>query len=165
MVRQGLPAAEPIMPSSALKAFVARAVATACFCGHLPLAPGSWGALFALVLAYLFLPAYWLWQLVAILAIFFVGVWSSTEAERFYGHDGRPIAVDEASGMLVVIFLLPKSIGLYAVAFILFRFFDIVKLPPTRRVESLSVGWGIMMDDFLAGVYAFLTMRLLLLLM
>jgi len=64
----------------------------------------------------------------------------------------------------VALFLLPPSLLLYPVAFVLFRFFDIVKPPPSRRLESLPGGWGVMMDDLVAGVYAFVGMRLLLLL-
>lgn len=163
-VRDGLPAAEPLPISSSRRVLVARFLATACFSGHLPLAPGTWGALLTLGLAYLLLPSYWLWQLLAIFAISCLGVWASSEAERFYGHDGRPIVIDEVSGMLVALFLLPQTVVLYAAAFILFRFFDIVKPPPSRHLESLPGGWGVMMDDLVAGIYAFVGMRLLLLL-
>lgn len=163
-VRDGLPATEPLPATSTRRGLVARFFATACFSGHLPLAPGTWGALLTLGLAYLFLPSYWLWQLSVIFAIFLSGVWASTEAEKFYGHDGRPIVIDEVLGMLVALFLLPPSLLLYPVAFVLFRFFDIVKPPPSRRLESLPGGWGVMMDDLIAGIYAFVSMRLLLLL-
>lgn len=163
-VRQGLPATEPLAASSTRRGLVARFFATACLSGHLPLAPGTWGALLASGLAYLFLPSYWLWQLSVIFAIFLLGVWASSEAEKLYGHDGRPIVIDEVSGMLVALFLLPQTVVLYLVAFILFRFFDIVKPPPSRHLESLPGGWGVMMDDLIAGIYAFVGMRLLLLL-
>jgi len=162
-VGDGLPAIEPLPAARTCRGLVVRLLATACFSGHLPLAPGSWGALLALGLAYLFLPSHWAWQLVVTLAIFFLGVWASTEAERLYGHDGRPIVIDEVSGMLVALFLLPQAVVLYLVAFILFRFFDIVKPPPSRRLESLPGGWGVMVDDLVAGIYAFLGMRLVLL--
>lgn len=163
-VRESLPATEPLPITSTRRGLVARFLATACFSGHLPLAPGTWGALLASGLAYLFLPSYWVWQLSVIFAIFLLGVWASTEAEKLYGHDGRPIVIDEVSGMLVALFLLPQTVVLYLVAFVLFRFFDIVKPPPSRRLESLPGGWGVMMDDLIAGIYAFVGMRLLLLL-
>lgn len=160
-VEESLPGREPISRLSTPWGFLARVFATGCFVGHLPLAPGTWGSLLALVLGYLFLPGSWLLQLLVILVIFFLGVWTSGAAEKFYGHDGRAIVIDEVLGMLVAVFVLPKQVGFYLAAFILFRFFDVVKPPPSRRMESLPAGWGVMMDDLLAGIYAFLVMRLI----
>jgi phosphatidylglycerophosphatase A len=161
---KSLPGREPISRLSTPRGLLARFLATGCFVGHLPLAPGTWGSILALVLGYLFLPGSWLLQLSVILVIFFLGVWTSSAAEKSYGHDGRPIVIDEVLGMLVVLFILPKEVGFYLAAFILFRFFDIVKPPPSRQMESLPAGWGVMMDDLLAGIYGFLVMRLLVLL-
>ncbi len=67
--------------------------------------------------------------------------------------------------MSVSLFLLPKNILFYALGFILFRFFDIVKPLFIRKLEKLSGGWGVMADDLLAGIYANLVVQILVLIL
>ena len=67
------------------------------------------------------------------------------------------MVVDEALGMLVSLFMLPRTLFLIVAAFLLFRLFDIAKPFPIKRMDGLESGWGIMLDDLLAGVYARLT--------
>ena len=76
--------------------------------------------------------------------------------------DPQVIVIDEIVGFFVANFLAPPRWAVLLCAFILFRFFDIAKVFPTNRLEQLPGGTGIVLDDIMAGVYAFLCLRLLL---
>ncbi|HEY4326104.1 MAG TPA: phosphatidylglycerophosphatase A [Mucilaginibacter sp.] len=82
-----------------------------------------------------------------------VGVWSAGIVEQIWGKDPGRVVIDEVSGMCVSLLFLPVRVKYLLCAFILFRFFDILKPLYIRKTESLPGGWGIMMDDVLAGVY------------
>ena len=87
-------------------------------------------------------------------ALFFAGVWASTIVEQVLErHDPGVVIVDEVVGMLVALMLLPPTITVMFLAFLLFRVFDIIKPYPARWCEQLSRGWGIMIDDVVAGLY------------
>jgi phosphatidylglycerophosphatase A len=114
--------------------------------------------------------------LAAILALLPVAVWSSGEAEKTLGTDAKPIVIDEVIGMLVSVWggLGIGAIGgsapaeggrtwIYlAAAFLLFRLFDILKPFGIRRSQSLPGGYGVVVDDLLAGIVTNLALRLLL---
>jgi len=130
-------------------------IATLWFIGYLPIAPGTFGSLFALALFILLkptLPAH----LVLILLIGTIGVISSHIAEIFLNErDSGHIVIDEVCGYFVSVLFLPYSLGYAVAAFFLFRFFDILKPFPIRQIESaMKGGIGIMTDDILAGIYA-----------
>jgi phosphatidylglycerophosphatase A len=162
--------------------FVALALATGFGLGYLPIAPGTWGSLGSAVLYVLVswslprlnrsLGAGWNWapgsptllviHLAVIVILGLVGVWASGHARRHFGtNDPRPVVIDEISGQQIAYLGLP-SLGLkYLLAgFLLFRAFDIWKPFPARRVESWRDGWGIMADDWFAGLYASLVLWL-----
>ena len=86
--------------------------------------------------------------------ITFIGVWSSSVVEPIWGKDPARVVIDEVAGMCVSLLFLPVNIKYVLCALILFRFFDIVKPLYIRKLESLPAGWGIMMDDVLAGAYS-----------
>ena len=132
-----------------------RFVASFFYLGKLPLAPGSWGSLGALLL-WLFLPVTFLVHLSVILILFIVGVYSSNKVVKgMDDQDPSEIVIDEAAGMGISLFLLPHSLGLYLLAFILFRIFDVLKPSFIHQVQNLPGGWGIMLDDVLAGLITF----------
>ena len=138
------------------------AVATGLGVGYVPFAPGTFGSALGLVL-WLALPAAPLIQAVVIAGVSAAGVWSSGLAEsHFQGTDPGPVVIDEVMGMLVTLFLNPVGWGGALLAFSLFRAFDVLKPYPANRLEKLHGGLGIMADDFMAAVYANLTLRLLL---
>jgi phosphatidylglycerophosphatase A len=112
------------------------------------------GSFVALALYWICPGSYWLVLLTVSFGLFFFGVWCATTAEKQWGHDNGKITIDEAVGMLIALIALPKTLVLIIIAFITFRFFDIVKLFPAGRAERLPRGWGIMMDDVVAGIYA-----------
>ena len=73
------------------------------------------------------------------------------------------ITIDEALGQMIPLFLLKPSFVLLAAAFFLFRFFDIIKPFPVNRAERLSSGWGIMLDDVVAGLFSGILLNIYLL--
>jgi phosphatidylglycerophosphatase A len=92
----------------------------------------------------------------ASLGLFAVGVWAAGEAEEFFGRtDPSQVVVDEVVGQMLTFLLLPHATWKWLVGgFLLFRAFDIVKPFPARQAERIPRGWGIMLDDVVAGVYS-----------
>lgn len=76
--------------------------------------------------------------------------------------DPSEVVIDEVVGMMVTLAYLPWSFISIGLGFLLFRVFDIIKPPPARQLERLPGGWGIVMDDVVAGIYANLALRLIL---
>lgn len=144
-------------------------VTTFFYTGYSPVASGTAGSAGALLLAFV-LPA----SLVlggttvgfGVICVFMaalcmvLGVPLGSWAEKRWGKkDPGPFVIDEVAGYFVALFRFeaPKpEIGELLVAFFLFRLFDVIKPPPARRIESLPGGWGIMLDDIIAGLYALL---------
>ena len=130
--------------------------ATFFFLGKLPIAPGTWGSLGALIL-WIFLPLSYSLQLIIIVLFFIIGVISSKKmALEMDDHDPSEVVIDEAVGMGIALFMLPHSIAMYAMAFILFRIFDIFKPSFIYQIQNLPGGWGIMLDDVFAGIFSWL---------
>jgi phosphatidylglycerophosphatase A len=94
------------------------------------------------------------------LALLFVGVYSAGKVESAWGKDSKRIVIDEAAGMCLTLLFVPVRWPYLVAGFLLFRFFDIAKPFYIRRMEKLEGGWGVMMDDVLAGVYANLLLQL-----
>jgi phosphatidylglycerophosphatase A len=127
--------------------------------GYSPLAPATATSLFVLLPAFFLARLPVLHALVAVV-VFFVGVPIAGDLERVWGKDPGRVTIDEVSGTLVTFLLNPVSIWGLGVGFILWRFFDIFKLPFIDKSQRLPGGWGIMVDDVLAGVCANLVLRL-----
>ena len=131
--------------------------------GLIPVAPGTWGSAVGVCLLIVVRqtagPALEASLLAVVLAC---GVWSATAAERHYGRsDPGIIVIDEIAGMLIALFWIPVTwVGLLA-GFAAFRVFDIVKPFPVGAAERLPAGWGVMADDVVAGLYAYVTVRVL----
>lgn len=126
-------------------------------------------------------------SLVALLVVGLIGVWSSSRVAKFAGiADPQYVVIDEVSGMhlTLVLGIMPLTLpthllhaenadvfALYSAMSLLnwkyllmglafFRLFDIWKPWPVRQLETLPSGWGIMADDWMAGVYAAILLRL-----
>jgi phosphatidylglycerophosphatase A len=130
-------------------------LATGFGIGYSPIAPGTFGTLVAipifLFLAQIPFPLYE----VTIVAFFFFSVWISDRAQTHWGKRDHPrIVIDEIMGYLITMLWLPRTTLFIILGFFLFRFFDIVKPPPIRLVERVRGGYGVVLDDVLAGVYA-----------
>jgi len=132
-----------------------RFVATFFYLGKLPFAPGSWGSLGALLL-WLLLPITFSVHLSVIIILFVLGVYSSSKMAKYLDeHDPSEVVIDEVVGMGISLFMLPHNFLLYLLSFILFRVFDILKPSFIYRIQNLSGGWGVMLDDVLAGLLTF----------
>ncbi len=148
-----------------------RFLATGAYLGYAPLAPGTVGSLGCAVLVWFLVPEVThasspLAQVVAILstlAFVALAVWAAALAERSLGHDASRIVIDEYAGFIISVLLLPKSLFVFGVAFVLFRALDIVKPFPARRAETLPGGIGVVLDDVVAGIYANMLLRVMLL--
>jgi phosphatidylglycerophosphatase A len=90
----------------------------------------------------------------ATLGLTALGVWLGNVLEASWGKDSSKIVLDEVVGMLVTMCGHPLGWRPLLVGFIAFRFFDIVKPLGIRRTERLPGGWGVMVDDIAAGIYA-----------
>ncbi|HJW16853.1 MAG TPA: phosphatidylglycerophosphatase A [Flavisolibacter sp.] len=93
-------------------------------------------------------------DMVTILLLTMIGIWSASIVEAEWGKDSNRVVIDELLGMCISLFLVPVELKYIALAFILFRFFDIVKPLYIRKAEALPGGWGVMADDVLAGIYS-----------
>jgi phosphatidylglycerophosphatase A len=130
------------------------------FSGFFPVAPATFASALATVGIRFVYPLGSVAAYVGLaVGIFLVGVWAATRMERLYGHDPSAAVIDEVLGMGITLAGTPVTPLVLLLGFVLFRFFDIVKLFPGRALERLPGGWGVMADDACAGVYAALVLR------
>jgi phosphatidylglycerophosphatase A len=139
--------------------------------GLLKPAPGTWGSLAAILVLYglhTLTPApIWPAELiVGILALGITNVCFGKWIEQYFGRkDPGSCVIDEGAGICLTLLALPPMAHpwlTFAAAFAAFRLFDILKLPPARQLEHLPLGWGILMDDLAAAVYANLLCQIVL---
>lgn len=132
------------------------------FLGCAPIAPGTFGTLGGVAIAWglSFAPGFAVWSVVAAAVIYLIGRSLGDWSEAYAGKKDPGIFVlDEVVGYLVTVWWLgsPTLLTL-VVGFFVFRFFDIVKPPPARRMERLGGGDGILLDDVVAGLYGLAAM-------
>lgn len=148
-----------------MKNAIAEAWATSFFAGFAPKAPGTAGALVGLALAYLLSRFAFFsgWHLAALALILILpSVWATNVVIEETGKkDPQLVVMDETVGQMLAF----AGVGwgvigpwTFVVAFVLFRLFDITKPFPVNAFEKLPHGWGVMMDDVMAGVYAALVL-------
>ena len=148
-------------------------IATIGGLGKIRWAPGTWGSLVGLIIGtmtvhVLELPQpqlvhvgfWWLWlSLLSPLVLTFIlcAIICGAAERTLSVHDAPAIILDEAWAMTFIVILNPWAVSswlwLLFIAFLLFRFFEIVKPPPLKRLERLAGGWGIMADDLGAAIY------------
>lgn len=130
--------------------------------GLAPVAPGTVGTLVAVPLYLLLAPLPLQAYLLAVAVLFLVGVPVCGAAARSLGvHDDRRIVFDEIVGLLVTMTMAPRGWAWLLAGFLLFRIFDVLKPWPIARVDrGVGGGFGIMLDDVLAGVYAAIVLQL-----
>jgi len=139
-------------------------LATGFFTGFLPTMPGTWGTFAGIPLVIISHRLTSIMQpVVAVVFVTFAAYIAGRAEILFEDRDARPIVIDEMAGFLITLLWLPLNFLTLCLGFFLFRLFDIVKPPPISTVEKrLHGGWGIVLDDVLAGVFANVTLRLLL---
>ncbi|HEY5649659.1 MAG TPA: phosphatidylglycerophosphatase A [Nitrospiria bacterium] len=138
-------------------------MATGFGAGYAPVASGTAGSIVGLGLVFLLYrtsPS-WIVYLLVVFLVFLAGVYVAGRFEHDSGEkDSGRIVIDEIAGMLLAAFLVPPELVYLVGAFLLFRIFDIFKPPPARWAErSLPGGWGVMMDDMVAGLYSNLVIQ------
>jgi phosphatidylglycerophosphatase A len=138
-------------------------IATGCYSGYLPKAPGTWGSLVGLLLFFLLHTLSLEIYLSVIGGIFVIGTFAAGEAEKIMDHqDPGIVVIDEIVGMLITMIAVPATPLLMVLGFVLFRIFDIWKPFPVDFVDQrFHGGLGIMLDDVVAGIYSLLILQLL----
>jgi phosphatidylglycerophosphatase A len=123
-------------------------------CGRVPRAPGTAGTLGALPLYLVLVQMGPLGVLFGAIAITLIGVWASRRMIYLLGdHDPQVVCIDEVAGVLLVLAAAPATFVGVVAAVISFRLLDVVKPWPARAAERLPAGWGVMMDDVVAGLW------------
>ncbi len=140
-------------------------ISTGCYTGFLKPFPGTWGTIPAWLIAFFFIKDDLFLLSIVTVVTFFISVWAAGKAEDYFGHDARKIVIDEWAGMFVALLFVPYSLVNYGIAFVSFRAFDVIKIPPARQLEKLPGGWGVTMDDIVAGIHANLFTQLVIYLM
>ena len=125
--------------------------------GYLPFAPGTWGSVTALAIAWIVSSLFGITSnLILISIIFFAGIWASGEFQKYTGvEDPSSVVVDEVVGQWLTVVFFPSQFIYYIIGFFLFRVFDIWKPWPVNWVDQkMKGGVGIMMDDIFAAAYS-----------
>ncbi|MDL1981537.1 MAG: phosphatidylglycerophosphatase A [Deltaproteobacteria bacterium] len=138
-------------------------LATGCFTGYIPFAPGTFGSIVGIPLCFLLSKTKLSVAILFILIFIFFAIWIANKAEKVLKQkDPGCIVIDEIAGIMIALLGLPFNTISVAAGFVTFRFFDILKPFPIRYIERrLAGGTGIVMDDLAAGVYSNIVLRLL----
>lgn len=115
------------------------AAVACCICWYLAWAGGYPPAILSIIITVL---------------IILLGIWAGNKVEPLWGKDHQRVVIDEVAGMCISLLFVPVSLKYVLTALILFRFFDITKPLLIKKMEKFPGGWGVMLDDLLAGVYA-----------
>lgn len=138
-------------------------IATGCYSGMLPKAPGTWGSVFAMV-PWFFCRSLSLSTYLATMAILFViGFLTAGSAEKILDRpDPGCIVIDEILGIFITLTMAPNHPVAWLLGFLLFRLFDILKPFPVSWFDThMHGGIGIMLDDVMAGIYALISLQVI----
>ncbi len=132
--------------------------------GYSPIASGTVGTLAAIPLYLLLVRLSIPYYLLLLISLTLFSCWVSGRAETIFNEkDSSKIVIDEVIGYLVTMTGASLSLSSVILGFFLFRFFDIVKVPPANIIDRrMENGWGVVLDDVVAGVYACVILHLLL---
>ena len=137
-------------------------LATGFGSGLSPVAPGTAGTLIGVLICALCAPMPWTLRLLFVLVLLVLSIYVAGQAEKIYQKkDDQRIVIDEIMGLQIT--MLPVAVNvlnLFA-AFVLFRIFDIWKPFPVKNLQGLPGGWGVVIDDVAAAIYAGAIMWLL----
>lgn len=123
--------------------------------GKLPVMPGTFGSILG-TLAFLLMPTdSFLIKMIILVIILIAGAFSSFKIENVTGNeDNQIIVIDEIAGVWLTLSIIPSGTWFPLAGLLLFRLFDIWKPYPIRKLERVKYGYGVMLDDILAGFYA-----------
>ena len=135
-------------------------LSTFFYIGYFPKAQGSAATMAGVVIAYGLKDQPYFFAAV-FLVITVLGFWSAGKMEKIVGEkDPSCVVIDEVSGVMLAFFMLPFKWPVVWTAFFLFRAFDMFKIYPANKLESMPGSAGIMMDDIMAGIYTNITMQM-----
>lgn len=143
---------------------VTRLVVTGLGSGYVPVAPGTAGSLLGFLIFWLVKSHLYIYGLILILILLLGFIFIPQGEEKiFKKKDERKIVLDEIFGMLFCFWgIIFKDIILAIIGFLIFRLLDILKPPPARYLEKLNGAPGVMLDDFVVGIYTNLILRIIL---
>ncbi len=153
--------------------FIITMLGSGFFVGFIPIASGTFGSLIGLGL-YLVPQMSELYNLTLLLVlVFLVGIFCAEKMRQRYGEDPPQVIIDEIAGLLFTYLIgsivfelffpfksfdpataINQKLVFAGIGFFAFRFFDIAKIEPAKYFDNKDSGWGIMMDDIAAGLYA-----------
>jgi len=138
------------------------AMASACYAGFSPRAPGTAGTAVGILVYLLYSRFPPLLYLLSTGALLVLACWISARAEALLGQEDSPkIVIDEVIGYLITMAYVPPTASAIAGGFLFFRVLDIIKPPPANWINrEMKGGWAIVLDDAVAGVYANFFLRL-----
>jgi phosphatidylglycerophosphatase A len=138
-------------------------LATGFSVGHVPLAPGTFGTLLGIPVCFILADIGLPFMMIGAATFVLFAVWIAGEAERLISTRDAPcIVIDEMAGIVIAMFGVPMTPLNLTAGFIAFRALDIIKPFPARRIDAkVSGGWGIVMDDVVAGFYSNLFLRII----
>jgi phosphatidylglycerophosphatase A len=137
--------------------------ATGFGAGFSPIVPGTMGTLIAIPIYYFISSISFPLYELTLVAFFFFSSWVAGQAEKYWEKkDDRRIVIDEIMGFLVTMLWVTKTPLTIVSGFVLFRFFDILKPFPIRHLERVKSGFGVVLDDVLAGIYSNILLHLVL---
>ena len=142
--------------------FIEKLIGSGFYTGYIPLASGTFGSIVALLI-------YWVpgfenpvIMFPAIIVFTAYGIYVGNKFDKKYGKDPAECTVDEMVGQWIALLYVPKTIIFSIVVFFMWRFFDIVKPFPARKLEYLPGGLGIMIDDVISAFYSLILVHLVL---
>jgi phosphatidylglycerophosphatase A len=144
-----------------MKKILVTLLATGFGTGYAPVASGTIGSIPPWLMAYFLVANNQLALAIVTLVSSVVSIWVAGQAENYFGHDSKKIVIDEWAGMFFTLLFIPFSLTNYAIAFFVFRALDVIKIYPARQSESLPGGWGVTMDDVIAGVQSNIVTRII----
>jgi phosphatidylglycerophosphatase A len=143
-----------------MRSFLIKLIATVFGVGYLPAAPGTWATVAGVAIAYYLgnnLAAY----TILLLVLLILGIMTSGMLEKQLNQkDPGIVVIDEVVGVMIALWGLPLIWPVMISGFFLFRAFDMFKIYPINKLEAQSGGWGIMLDDCMAGVYTNIILRI-----
>ena len=130
-------------------------LATGFGSGLAPFAPGTMGTLVGVVICLLCLPLPWPMRLLIVIALLALSIYVAGQAEKIYQKkDDQRIVIDEIIGLQITMLPVVINVLNLCAGFVLFRIFDILKPFPIGNLQKLPGGWGVVIDDVAAGIYA-----------
>ena len=130
-------------------------LATGFGSGLVSFAPGTIGTLVGVVICLLCLPLTWPMRLLIVIALLALSIYVADRAEKIYQKkDDQRIVIDEIIGIQITMLPVTITVLRLCVGFVLFRIFDILKPFPLGNLQRLPGGWGVVIDDVAAGIYA-----------